>query len=67
MGKVKSLETSNGVQDRLPTLDAFIWQVFCVSNAFEQPADPVASQEEQETHTNLQENPSNGISYGSAD
>lgn len=49
----------------LTDADAFVWQVSCVSNSFQQPVEPVVSQEDQETHTNLQENPSNGISYGS--
>lgn len=39
--------------------------VFCVSNFFEQPVDPVVSQEEDSSHTSLQENPSNGNHYGS--
>lgn len=42
-------------------------QVSCVSNSFEQPVDPVVSQDDQETHTSLQENPTNGITYGSTD
>lgn len=42
-------------------------QVSCVSNSFEQPVDPGALQDEQETHANLQENPTNGITYGSTD
>ena len=43
-------------------------QVFCVSNFFAQPVEPVVSQEEEEeeaSHTSLQENPSNGNHYGS--
>lgn len=42
-------------------------QVFCVSNFFEQPVDPVVSQEEEASHTTLQESPSNGNHYGSTD
>lgn len=42
-------------------------QVACVSNFFEQPVEPVVSQEEDESHTSLQENPSNGNHYGSTD
>ena len=38
-----------------------------MSDSFEQPADPVVSQEEQETQSNLQETPSNGINYGSTE
>ncbi|XP_070759782.1 phospholipid phosphatase 1-like [Enoplosus armatus] len=44
-----------------------ILTVFCVSNFFEQPVDPVVSQEEEASHTSLQENPSNGNHYGSTD
>lgn len=39
---------------------------FCVSNFFAQPVEPVVSQEE-ESHTSLQENPSNGNHYGSTE
>lgn len=42
-------------------------QVFCVSNFFEQPVDPVVSQEEEASHTSLQENPPNGNHYGSTE
>lgn len=42
-------------------------QVACVSNFFEQPVEPVVSQEEDESHSSLQENPSNGNHYGSTD
>ncbi|XP_029685769.1 phospholipid phosphatase 1-like isoform X1 [Takifugu rubripes] len=46
---------------------AAVFTVSCVSNSFEQPVDPVALQDKQETHANLQENPTNGITYGSMD
>ncbi|XP_072243780.1 phospholipid phosphatase 1-like [Leuresthes tenuis] len=44
-----------------------VFTVFCVSNFFAQPVEPVVSQEEEEeaSHTSLQENPSNGNHYGS--
>lgn len=44
-------------------------QVFCVTNFFAQPVEPVVSQEEEEeaSHTSLQDNPSNGNHYGSTD
>lgn len=41
-------------------------QVFCVANFFEQPVDPVVSQEEA-SPTSLQENPSSLNHYGSTD
>ncbi|XP_056274836.1 phospholipid phosphatase 1-like [Pseudoliparis swirei] len=41
--------------------------VFCVSNFFEQPVDPVVSQEEEASHTSFQENPPNGNHYGSTE
>ncbi|XP_030593192.1 phospholipid phosphatase 1-like isoform X1 [Archocentrus centrarchus] len=41
--------------------------VFCVTNFFAQPAEPVVSQEEDTSHTSLQDNPSNGNHYGSTD
>lgn len=40
-------------------------QVVCVSNFFEQPMGPVVCQEEEATHTSLQEHPANGNHYGS--
>lgn len=46
---------------------ASVRQVSCVSNSFQQPADPVVSQEEEETRASLQETPPNGINYGSTD
>ncbi|KAI9536362.1 hypothetical protein NQZ68_034258 [Dissostichus eleginoides] len=39
--------------------------VVCVSNFFEQPVGPVVCQEEEATHTSLQEHPANGNHYGS--
>ncbi|KAM7415990.1 hypothetical protein PAMA_018185 [Pampus argenteus] len=44
-----------------------ILTVSCVSNFFEQPADPVVSQEEEDSHSMTQENPSNVNHYGSTD
>lgn len=38
-----------------------------MSNFFEQPVEPVVSQEEEASHTSLQENPANGNHYGSTD
>lgn len=42
-------------------------QVFCVSNCFTQPVDPVVSQEEEASPTSLQENPSHANHYGTTD
>ncbi|XP_068166550.1 phospholipid phosphatase 1-like [Antennarius striatus] len=44
-----------------------ILTVFCVTSFFKQPVGPVISQEEQTSHTNLPESPSNGNHYGSTD
>ncbi|XP_071394581.1 phospholipid phosphatase 1-like isoform X2 [Centroberyx affinis] len=41
--------------------------VFFVSDFFKQPVDPVVTQEEEASHTSLQDNPSNGNHYGSTD
>uniref|UniRef100_A0A8C5H7E6 Phospholipid phosphatase 1 n=1 Tax=Gouania willdenowi TaxID=441366 RepID=A0A8C5H7E6_GOUWI len=48
-------------------LQGAIVAVFSVSNFFEQPVEPVVSQEEGASHTSLQDNPSNGNHYGSTD
>ncbi|XP_015232589.1 PREDICTED: lipid phosphate phosphohydrolase 1-like [Cyprinodon variegatus] len=44
-----------------------VFTVFCVSNFFSQPVEPVVSQEEEASHTSLQDNPSNGNHYGSTE
>ncbi|KAK2901941.1 phospholipid phosphatase 1-like [Channa argus] len=44
-----------------------ILTVFCVSNFFAQPVDPMVSQQEDASPTSLQESPSNANHYGSTD
>ncbi|MED6266415.1 Phospholipid phosphatase 1 [Characodon lateralis] len=44
-----------------------VFTVFCVSNFFSQPVEPVVMQEEEAPHTSLQENPNNGNHYGSTE